>query len=569
VEQGGHRRVHSDAWIYSEFLPIDARMAAPEQAVQALYYTEWGLERIRLPFGGEVCQPSNWVPWKWSVRDMFGGDLCALALAYFQTGLGDEGWELLLGAALESAYASSVPGGFSHIGAGTDFADNCHMFARTVVEGLFGYDPDYPNGRVRMRPVFPSVWPKASVRTPDFTFEYQQEGDADHFRLTLQRGAVVWFQLPIRAEHVRRVTLNGQETQWHTVEGFGCTRVIVSTGKLAVADVSIELADRVPHTAPVAVEGKVGEQVRLEAIRDKVLRWQDLHDVVESPRTEGAMLQGSLANKPGHHMVWALVKVGEVSQVQVFKLHITDPEGDAKRAAQSPREAPPDGRWTCLDLAPHYNGDIKTIFQQQYLSPRPQTCSVRLGVDGYSAWTFPYWKEPVPAINLDYLDQLSDGRGRIVTPQHVPFRGFAADRNVAFTSLWDNWPSSVTVPVNQAAECAWVLLCGSTFPMQTRIANAEVRFRYADGIEERLELVPPLNFWSLCPWGGEDYSYELDAFCLPKQPPPAVQLGHNCRAMVLSWKLRSGVDLKELTLETLSQDVVIGLMGVSLMNGGD
>ena len=120
----------------------------------------------------------------------------------------------------------------------------------------------------------------------------------------------MWFQLPIRAEHVRRVTLNGQETQWHTVEGFGCTRVIVSTGKLAVADVSIELADRVPHTAPVAVEGKVGEQVRLEAIRDKVLRWQDLHDVVESPRTEGAMLQGSLANKPGHHMVWALVKVG-------------------------------------------------------------------------------------------------------------------------------------------------------------------------------------------------------------------------------------------------------------------
>ena len=116
-------------------------------AVQALYYTEWGLERIRLPFGGEVCQPSNWVPWKWSVRDMFGGDLCALALAYFQTGLSDEGWELLLGATLESAYASSVPGGFSHVGAGTDFADNTHMFARTVVEGLFGYRPDYPKGR--------------------------------------------------------------------------------------------------------------------------------------------------------------------------------------------------------------------------------------------------------------------------------------------------------------------------------------------------------------------------------------------------------------------------------------
>ena len=102
--------------------------------------------------------------------------------------------------------------------------------------------------------------------------------------------------------------------------------------------------------------------------------------------------------------------------------------------------------------------------------------------------------------------------------------------------------------------------------MQTRIANAEVRFRYADGESERLELVPPLNFWTLCPWGGNDYDYRLDAFCLPKQPPPTVQLGRNARAMVLSWKLRPEVALEDLTLETLSQEVVIGLMGVSLMN---
>ncbi|MBI4028102.1 MAG: DUF4450 domain-containing protein [Verrucomicrobia bacterium] len=108
------------------------------------------------------------------------------------------------------------------------------------------------------------------------------------------------------------------------------------------------------------------------------------------------------------------------------------------------------------------------------------------------------------------------------------------------------------------------MICGTTFPMQTRIANAEFRFRYADGRAEKLELTPPFNFWMLCSWGGSDYSYELDAYCLPKQPPPQVQLGNNCRAMVLSWKLRAGVKLVDVTLETLSQDVVIGLMGVSL-----
>jgi hypothetical protein len=36
--------------------------------------------------------------------------------------------------------------------------------------------------------------------------------------------------------------------------------------------------------------------------------------------------------------------------------------------------------------------------------------------------------------------------------------------------------------------------------------------------------------------------------------------------MVLNRKLRPGVKLESVTLETLSQEVVIGLMGVSLMN---
>jgi|GEM_PF-560758 len=566
VEQGGHRRVHPDAWVYSEFLPIDAGMTTPEQAIQALYYTEWGLERIRLPYGGQVCQPSNWVPWKWSVRDMFGGDLFAHALAYFQTGLADDGWELLLGAVLESAYAAGVPGGFSHIGAGTDFADNTHMFARAVVEGLFGYEPDHPNGVVHMHPALPSAWPKAAIRTPDYTFDFRQEGDADRYRLTLANEAGVAFRLPVRAGKVRRVTLNGQETKWTVQAGFGCTVVALTVPKTRTAEVVVELADRVPQAPAANVEGKVGDNVRLAAPRGRVVGWQDFHGVLEGARADGPAISGRLARKPGHHIVLADVKVGDLPQRQVFKLHVTDPAGEAAAAARTPREAPRDARWECLDLTKRYTGDIRTIFQQQYLSPRPKTCSVRLGADGFSAWTFAFWGDRPPAIDLANLKKLTDAQGRVATPQNVPFARFAEDRNVAFTSLWDNWPASVTVPVDRSAEAAWLLICGSTFPMHTRIANAEVRFRYADGQTEKLELVPPLNFWMLCPWGGGDYSYALDAFCLPKQPPPTVQLGNNCRAIVLSWKLRPDVKLKDITLETLSQEVVIGLMGVSLMD---
>jgi len=155
---------------------------------------------------------------------------------------------------------------------------------------------------------------------------------------------------------------------------------------------------------------------------------------------------------------------------------------------------------------------------------------------------------------------------KIVTPQGVPFVAPAATRNVAFASLWDNWPARVTVPVAQSAAAVWLLVAGSTQPLQGRIANSVVHFRYADGVDEQLELVPPLNFRMLCPWGGADYNQEFDAFALGTAPPLMVDLGSNCRAMLYGWRLRTGVKLKEVTLEALSQEVVVGLLGVSLMN---
>jgi hypothetical protein len=154
----------------------------------------------------------------------------------------------------------------------------------------------------------------------------------------------------------------------------------------------------------------------------------------------------------------------------------------------------------------------------------------------------------------------------VATPQGARFTVSPGERNIAFASLWDNWPDRVAVPVGKAAEAVWLLVAGSTNPMQTRIANAVVRFEYKDGLREELELTPPLNFWSLCHLGGRDYSYERDGFCLPPQPPPMVQLGNNCRAMVLSRKLRKGVRLESITLEAMSEEVVIGLMAVSLAN---
>ena len=117
------------------------------KAAQALHYTEWGLEREKMPYGGERCWPSNWVPSIWSVREMWPGDNYHLALAYFQTGLADDGWNILRGTFPHMAFYGPVPGDLGYPCGATDFNDCASMFCRVVVEGLFGYRPDYPNRR--------------------------------------------------------------------------------------------------------------------------------------------------------------------------------------------------------------------------------------------------------------------------------------------------------------------------------------------------------------------------------------------------------------------------------------
>jgi hypothetical protein len=338
--------------------------------------------------------------------------------------------------------------------------------------------------------------------------------------------------------------------KWELLPGFGCSVARISVPKTKTAIVELTCEQPLPQYAAVSMETKVGDKLDLSVADARILE-----------PAAGPVVAG-------YHLVESLVQVGDAPQRRLFKIKVNDTQADADRAATVLEKAPTDARWQCIDLSKSLNGDIRTIFQQKYLSPRPQTCSLRLATNGYSTWQMSLGEKPkgAPAIDLTGVPSLLDSTKRLRTPQGIPFAWAGGERNIAFTSMWDNWPRQVAVPLNRKAEAIWLLVCGFTNPMQGRITNAELRMKYADGVVQKLELVPPLDFWSLCPFGDADYDYKRDAFCLPKIPPKTVQLGSNCRAILLNQRLRPGVVLESVTLETLSQEVIIGLMGVSIMN---
>ena len=561
----GFRRLHPDPCLYSIFLPIDADLFAPVEAVQALHFTEWGLQRDASPLGGERCWTSNWVPWHWSLRELYPGENYHLALAYFQTGLADDGWKLLMGNYREGLYNSIVPGAVSHKSCGTDFSDSTTMFCRLIVEGLFGYVPDRPNGQVVFRPQFPQDWDHAGIRTPDFQFGYQRENNSLTWRVAMCQPARMELRIPVSAKSVRTVTVNGMPAKWRAEAGFGRSVIVVQAPAGSEAEVCVRWKGDLRSEPCLRVAATAEKPVELRVAQGKIVKIVDPTGLLRDTTIAGGCVRATVTRNEGNRVVLALAKTGDLEQWHIFKIAVQDPQAEAQRSAQTLAAPPADARWEAVSLGGVLNADVRDVYKQKYLSPRVQTCSTQLATDGFSPWTFTLWGCKPPIIDLAKVPSLLGTNGLLQTPQGAPFLWHEDGTNIAFTTQYDNFPRTVHVPVRRSGRAAWFLVAGTTNPFQTKIANAVLRLRYADGVEERLELVPPQNYWML---SDKEWYYRAgtDDFCLPHPSPPMVQLGNECRAMVLNRVMRPGVVLESVELETLSQEVVVGLIALTIMN---
>ena len=575
-EQGGHERLHEDPWLYSIFLPIDVGLTSPLQSIESVYYTEWALQNDRMPYGGRQVWASNWVPSIWSVRELWPGDNYHLALSYFKSGLPNDGYDIFRGTFLRTAFNHLSPGNLGGVQGGVDFGDCTHTFTRTLVSGLFGYHPDYPNGNVEIAPQFPTEWNHASIEIPDVKIAFNREGNKINYSIKLNRLANINLVLPVSGEGINNVTVNGVPVKWELLAGVGLSLININLPQSDKADVVIELKKSLPYYAAVFLEGNVGEIIKISTKDARIISVEDPQSVFEQEKLENGMLTAKLSSHVGFHTIVALVKAGEAPQTRVFRIKVNDPAGVAKEAARYVSTVPANAKWENINISSLFNADITTVYQQKYLEPRTNTVSVRLGTDGYSPWTFPYWGGKPPTIKLDNVKKMLNDQSCFMTQQGVSFLWNAGEKNISFTSMWNNYPKKIEFPVNKKGDAIYFLIAGSTNVMQCQIANAVIRLYYADGQTDSLELIPPVNYWNLSPISPHptgpgqisptDYTIDVNRFCLPEKLPEVVVLGENCRAMLLNLKLRAGVELKSISLETLSQEVVVGLLGITVMS---
>lgn len=513
----GHQRKHADAALWSVYTPIDCGVGNPSQMYEATRYVTSHIPHIDVEIAGQehsdyqVISTSDWLPYAWSINNVASAEIMHTALAYFEAGNSAEGYRLMKSNIMDQMYLGQSPANFGQINyydaargeCYRDFGDNVGISSRTLIQGFFGIVPQALDGKCIIRPGFPLSWDSCEVKTPYLSYKYKKVAN-DKAIITVSQH----FSCPLQM--VARI--NGAKGEYTDYEG-------------TTAQEQTFLVD-IPQNA---------EEKSVLSSPDNAV------ETTPSASGSDAMTPESLGLK-------GITSAGKNARM--------------------------------VDMSKAFNANVTDIFRNEYVSPRPTSTTLQIPVQGIGEWCHPTY---CPEITDSVFRSLAKGNRFEV--EGIPFATPQQGNNIAFTSLWDNYPSSLTIKVkSQKASVAHILLAGSTNHMQTHIDNALIIARYNDGTSDTLRLIPPFNY---CPI-EQDYYVDGKAFQTVEPRPVRICFGTGTvsrdlgtalsikpdevygreipggAAQMLSMPLCPTKKLQSFSLVPVANDIVVGIMGITL-----
>jgi hypothetical protein len=549
----GRQLLHPSYGLWTFYHTIDSRV--PDAFEAALMASDLDRHLRALPVTGpgvpadapyRVLPTTNWMPYTWSANNVVMGETVHTALAYWQAGRSQTAFELTKGALLASLFMGVTPGNIGTMNyldvyrreSQRDFADGSGVLSRALVEGLFGVEPDALAGTLTVRPGFPSRWNHARLEHPDLSVDFRREGQSDHWTIGQQGERFRRLVLILPATHARiaAVRVSGRAVAWQAVEsavGRPRVRIELAFGRRIGVDI-VWSGSPIDPAAATSI-GSGGPGGRFAHLREGDFSWWRLVQPAKAPARPCTLTApGWIGGAPIHSRPVAL------------------------------------GQW--------FNDRVSDIFKpDKYRSPRSPFVSLALPAQGIGAWAG--HMNELPVIDDAGLRGLG-GELKLANGLRFLMPSDAKASNVIFASQWDNYPRQVTLPLDGHARRAFLLMTGSTNHMQSRIDNGEVVVTYTDGSLSRLALRNPENWWPIeQDYFVDDYQFPLcgtvpvrvDLKTALVHVPDAARFKGAGRsridggaATVLELPLDARRSLRSVTMRALANDVVIGLMGLTL-----
>jgi hypothetical protein len=607
------------------------------------------------------------MPYTWSINNVVMAENLHTALAYWQSGRGDDAFKIWKSTLLDAMYLGSSPGNFVQVEfydaargeSYRDFADEIGMTSRLLVEGLFGITPNALDGTLTIQPGLPVAWDHAALKIPDFAFDFRRKGNQETYTITqaFAKPMKIKFLAKAFSESVKSVTINGKSVAWTNISAaIEYPQIEVDAGPAANATIVIEWQGNKPEMADVNKTYAKNEILTTSFAKAKMLEVFDPQKTLQGADIKDNKLKATVVGGNGSRTAFVKLSQGQftwwaplcfevrnsldivapVEQkknslkfnvlnntsvsvickvtvnpgINAYSTNITIKPAILSDEISIPSDKilcgsnlvrvewgkgnvaeeqvinwdvdSPKLKWETVNLTSSFNDKVTSIFTNKYLSPRSPYPTLSIPIQGIGNWCY-----TMTMANIDDsgLRKSAGAKNQITTPQGIPFAtpGQPDEKNIVFTSLWDNYPAATSIPLTGSASHAYFLMAGSTNPMQSQLSNGEVIIEYTDGSHTSLDLRNPETWWPI----EQDYMVDGYAFSLKKPKPIRVHLktglmtrdfnayttlkGFSTYAIdggaatIFDLPLDSSRKLKNLILKTLSTEVVVGLMGVTLV----
>lgn len=667
----GNQLLHENPGIWTIYHAIDEGVPDAEQAYQMLNYIDTEIPHIPVVAEGlekddlYLLSTTNWQPYTWSINNVALAENLHTALAYWQGGESEKAYKLWESSLIESMYLGASPGGFQQLSfydairgeLYRDFGDPIGLAARTLVEGLFGIQPNAISGTLTINPGFPKEWENASLKIPDIELSYKKNKKVDRYEIIPKFKKRMNLELEISAsfESILSVKINGNETDWTTdPKSVGIPKVIIESPYQDSYKIEVTWnGNQLEEVRPEKIYS-AGENLIFKTSMARIVGIKDPQEVLDKIELKNNSLNAIVKKKFGHKTFFLELNQGDMNWLQpvnfeikpqievvsnnlendniILTLHNFNKEntkgelifnsngkesrqiinlkanGESAIKILAKNFVPGtnhllfktesgdlveltfqnwdikmngDQRLETIDVSSSFNSKVTDIFMNKYLTPRPDSPTLQLPITGIGNWCYP---TVMAEIDDSGLREKAGKNETIITPQGIPFKTQSKENkeNIVFVSQWDNYPDEIIIPLNGKASHAYFMMAGSTNPMQSRFVNGELVINYEDGSSEVLELKNPENWWPI----EQDYYTDGFAFTTDAAKPPRVyfKTGTITRnftdfksikgysnfgidggaGTILDIPLNTSKILKSITIKSVANEVVIGLMSLTL-----
>jgi hypothetical protein len=335
----GLQLVHPAAGIWTIYHAIDEGVPDAFKAWQSLRYIDTKIPHIPVQAKGlpdnnlYLLATTNWQPYTWSINNVALAENLHTALAYWQGRRTEEAYRLWKSALVESMYLSAGPGNFEQLSyydavrgeLYRDFADPVGMAARTLVEGLFGIQPDALHDTLTIQPGLPAHWNFATLNMPDMRFDFKRDEVKDVYALAPAFPRMMNLKLLVKARKtgVPVITMNGKPVNWKAVQNpIGNPLLEITLPKQAQYNIVINWKGTTPQSMLTDSTYGVGQTLSLAGGAAMLKEVFDPQQAVSKPVITNNRLQAIVQTTEGDKTIFIRLQQGSFTwwQPVAFKV---------------------------------------------------------------------------------------------------------------------------------------------------------------------------------------------------------------------------------------------------------